>query len=937
MRASISLVPLCRPAAVLMLLLFVATVTFAQITPSDDAYVNSAAPTANYGTAGTLDVSSAADTVFIRFDLTAVPASYTGAFIAKATLKLYVNTVTTAGSFNVDLVNGTWTEKTIDYSKEPALGTTIAASVPLTTASKGTYVEIDITPAMVEWLNGTQPNDGIALVANSPLVATFDSKENTAASHPAEIDIVYASGGTLTGVTTASGSGLIGGGTSGTLNLSLTNACAANQVLQWNGTAWVCATVGTGTITGVAAGTDLTGGGSSGNVTLNLDITQVPQLNYANFFTGNQTVNGNLSASGLVTGAAFNIGSNLFAFGSYTNANAFLGFAGNTVTTGYGNTVSGYQSLAANTTGTFNTASGYQALLSNTTGSLNTASGTEALYLNTTGSSNAAFGMNALSSNTTGNSNAAFGTSALSSNTTGFGNTAEGPQALMLNTTGINNTASGNSALNSNTTGQENTASGASALYYNTTGGENTASGDASLFSNTTGLDNTASGVAALENNTTGGDNTAVGSHALSSNTTGSYLTCIGALCATAVDGLVNATAIGATASVSQSNSLVLGGTGSYAVNVGIGTTAPQYTLDVHGTGNFTGLVHFVSGQQFPGSGTITGVTAGTDLTGGGTSGNVTLNVDTTKVVTGVTAGTDLTGGGAGGVQILNLDTTKVPQLASANTFTGAQTFNNSVMITSAAADALTVTGASSDGVYSSGAYAGLFGQGTGSTGTGVIGQGYSGGHFVGSAGDGVSGGSSQGNGVYGGGVTGVYGSGTSIGVNGIGPSYGVLAQGNLGATGTKSAVVALADDRVVSLYAMESPENWFEDFGSGELKDGVGTIKLDATFAETISPEMGYHVFVTPNGDCEGLYVAQKTATGFEVRELHAGKSSVAFDYRIVAKRKGLESVRMEEVSNDHETAASIRQFMATRSSNTPRLKLPKPPRQAKVHEPSK
>jgi len=857
MRASISFVALCRPAAVLMLLLFVATVTFAQITPSDDAYVNSAAPTANYGTAGTLDVSSAADTVFIRFDLTAVPASYTGAFIAKATLKLYVNTVTTAGSFNVDLVNGTWTEKTIDYSKEPALGTTIAASVPLTTASKGTYVEIDITPAMVEWLNGTQPNDGIALVANSPLVATFDSKENTAASHSAEIDIVYASGGTLTGVTTASGSGLIGGGTSGTLNLSLTNACAANQVLQWNGTAWVCATVGTGTITGVAAGTDLTGGGSSGNVTLNLDITQVPQLNYANFFTGNQTVNGNLSASGLVTGAAFNIGSNLFAFGTYANQNAFLGFAGNSAMTG-------------------------------------------------------------------------------------TGNTASGVAALQSNTTGAGNTAVGNNTLQSNTTGGYNTAVGSIALVTNTTGSYNNAIGFIALLNNTTGGNNNAVGQLALLGNTTGSNNTAVGDVALQTNTTGSYITCVGANCNTGADGLTNATAIGANAEVTQNNSLVLGSvngvnSATASTNVGIGTTAPQYALDVHGTGNFTGLVSFAPGQQFPGSGTITGVTAGTDLTGGGTSGNVTLNVDTTKVVTGVTAGTDLTGGGAGGVQILNLDTTKVPQLASANTFTGAQTFNNSVMITSAAADALTVTGASSDGVYSSGAYAGLFGQGTGSTGTGVIGQGYSGGHFVGSAGDGVSGGSSQGNGVYGGGVTGVYGSGTSIGVNGIGPSYGVLAQGNLGATGTKSAVVALADDRVVSLYAMESPENWFEDFGSGELKDGVGTIKLDATFAETISPEMGYHVFVTPNGDCEGLYVAQKTATGFEVRELHAGKSSVAFDYRIVAKRKGLESVRMEEVSNDHETAASIRQFMATRSSNTPRLKLPKPPRQAKVHEPSK
>jgi hypothetical protein len=139
----------------------------------------------------------------IRFDLTAVPTGYTGSSVSKATLKLYVNSVTTAGAFNVDLVNGTWTEKTIKYSNEPALGSTIAASVPLTTASKGTYVEIDITSAVVEWLNGTQANDGIALVANSPLVATFDSKENTAASHAPEIDIVYAPMAGIQTVTTS--------------------------------------------------------------------------------------------------------------------------------------------------------------------------------------------------------------------------------------------------------------------------------------------------------------------------------------------------------------------------------------------------------------------------------------------------------------------------------------------------------------------------------------------------------------------------------------------------------------------------------------------------------------------------------------------------------------------------------------------------------------
>ena len=126
----------CNLGAALVLVLLVATIARAQLTPSDDAYVNSAAPTTNYGAATTLDLSSAADTAFIRFDLTAVPAGTPGSSIAKATLKLYVNSVTTAGSFNVDYVTGTWAEHTIKYNLQPTIGTTIASSVPLTTASK---------------------------------------------------------------------------------------------------------------------------------------------------------------------------------------------------------------------------------------------------------------------------------------------------------------------------------------------------------------------------------------------------------------------------------------------------------------------------------------------------------------------------------------------------------------------------------------------------------------------------------------------------------------------------------------------------------------------------------------------------------------------------------------------------------------------------------
>jgi hypothetical protein len=49
------------------------------------------------------------------------------------------------------------------------------------------------------------------------------------------------------------------------------------------------------------------------------------------------------------------------------------------------------------------------------------------------------------------------------------------------------------------------------------------------------------------------------------------------------------------------------------------------------------------------------------------------------------------------------------------------------------------------------------------------------------------------------------------------------------------------------------------------------------------------YRVFVTPEGNCHGLYVHGKSANSFEVRELTGGKSNVAFSYRIVGRRKDI------------------------------------------------
>jgi hypothetical protein len=333
-----------RLVSVLGLFVFLWTAANAQITPLGDAYTNTADPTTNFGAQKTLDVDGASQTTYIQFNLASIPST---ASVSQATLKLYVNTVTKAGSFNVDYVNATWSESTIDSSNAPPLGAAIASNVSVTTADKNQYILVNVTSAVQAWLSGSETNNGLALVANSTFDATFDSKENTTTSHPPELDIAFAGGdGTITGVETGSNSGLTGGGTSGTLNLSLLTSCASNQVLQWNGSSWKCSSAGTGTITGVTAGTDLTGGGSSGNVTLNLNTANVPLLAANNTFTGNQTVNGSLTATGFISAGPISAAASNGAYavtGSDTSSSGSIGVAGISANgTGvYGNGVTG--------------------------------------------------------------------------------------------------------------------------------------------------------------------------------------------------------------------------------------------------------------------------------------------------------------------------------------------------------------------------------------------------------------------------------------------------------------------------------------------------------------------------------------------------------------------------------------------------------------------
>jgi len=138
----------------------------------------------------------------------------------------------------------------------------------------------------------------------------------------------------------------------------------------------------------------------------------------------------------------------------------------------------------------------------------------------------------------------------------------------------------------------------------------------------------------------------------------------------------------------------------------------------------------------------------------------------------------------------------------------------------------------------------------------------------------------------------------------------GISTAGEVSCTGgVKVLANTQGASHLVETYSVQSAESWMEDFGSGSLENGRASIPIDPTFADAANTAVEYHVFLTPDGDCKGLYIANKTATGFEVHELGGGSSSIAFEYRIVAKRKGHEGERLTDVTerfNREKEAAS-------------------------------
>ncbi len=417
------------------------------------------------------------------------------------------------------------------------------------------------------------------------------------------------------------------------------------------------------------------------------------------------------------------------------------------------------------------------------------------------------------------------------------------------------------------------------------------------------------------------------------------------------------------------------------AGNVGIGYSNPQQRL-VIGAPTGGGIVNAsnLSDQDMQITLSAPGATDKHAFFGASTATNLTLGVASTEMMRITSTGNvgigtstpvstlDVQGSGVNTTHVTSTTTTDADAVDAFSGNSNATTvYANASSTTGAAWGVEGYTASSASDAYGVIGYAGagtgdpigVYGQvAAGGTGVGTFGQygtvSATGGSFMGANGAGVwgDGGGTQG-GVWGttdDSFAGVFENNSAVDytlwVNNNATGYPLYAYsagggcyidtvGNINCTGAKNAVVPMdGGKRTVALSAIESPQNWFEDAGSAHLVNGGAVVQIDPDFMQTVNTGQEYQVFLTPYGDCKGLYVTDRTANSFTVHELGGGTASLSFGYRIMALRKNYETIRFADHTKDQEVAqqtlARLHGPKPTGNvSHTPRKPISHAPRQ--------
>lgn len=109
--------------------------------------------------------------------------------------------------------------------------------------------------------------------------------------------------------------------------------------------------------------------------------------------------------------------------------------------------------------------------------------------------------------------------------------------------------------------------------------------------------------------------------------------------------------------------------------------------------------------------------------------------------------------------------------------------------------------------------------------------------------------------------------------------------------TGSVSEIIPTENHGRVTLTCPESPEYWYQDYGTVEMVNGKATIQLDEILADIIvvDEENPIRVICTPVGMpyFNGITIMNQTKNSVEILELNGGNHSGKLQYQLVVKPK--------------------------------------------------
>jgi len=136
-----------------------------------------------------------------------------------------------------------------------------------------------------------------------------------------------------------------------------------------------------------------------------------------------------------------------------------------------------------------------------------------------------------------------------------------------------------------------------------------------------------------------------------------------------------------------------------------------------------------------------------------------------------------------------------------------------------------------------------------------------------------------------------------ALNYSGTSQAYAYVGTTNLGVarkiTGTNavSEIIPTANHGRITLTCPESPEYWYQDYGTVQLINGRGHVALDPILADVIVVDAANPIraFFTPQDLLyfNGAAIINQNATGFDVVELNGGTNSGNIQYQIIVRPK--------------------------------------------------